>query len=149
MSMLCAVLAAGLIPNAFAEREIHVWTDANGVRYFAEVPPADTETETIETDPAPPFQEQAGADATIAAPEARQSAAETERRAIAEAAQKQQDAKSENLVLCDRHRKRLEQMLPARRVYYRDEDGNEVRMDDTQRVALIEESREFVSENCH
>ena len=31
----------------------------------------------------------------------------------------------------------------------RDENGNEVRMDDTQRVALIEESREFVSKNCH
>ncbi|MEE4293495.1 MAG: DUF4124 domain-containing protein [Xanthomonadales bacterium] len=147
--MLCIVLAAGLIPDAFAEREIHVWTDENGVRYFAEVPPANTETETVQTDPAPPYGEQPAADAASAAPEARQSAAAAERRAIEEAAQKQQDAKSETLARCERHRKRLEQMLPARRVYYRDEDGNEVRMDDTQRVTLIEESREYLSKNCN
>ena len=111
--------------------------------------PFEPETETVETDPAPPFQEQAGPDATTAAPDTRQSAAEIERRAISAAAQKQQDAKSETHARCERHRQRLEQMLPARRGYYRDENSNEVRMDDTQRVALIEESREFVSKNCH
>jgi hypothetical protein len=46
------------------------------------------------------------------------------------------------------HRQRLEQLEPARRVFYTDETGESVRMDDDQRLALIEESRAFLDENC-
>jgi hypothetical protein len=40
-------------------------------------------------------------------------------------------------------------MEPARRVYYKDENGQEVRMDDNQRMSLIEESRNYIAENCN
>ena len=75
-------------------------------------------------------------------------AAQQRRQEIAERRQAMLERQAETQVMCERHRKRLEQMEPARRVYYRDETGQEVRMDDVQRVSLIEESREYVTENC-
>jgi hypothetical protein len=39
-------------------------------------------------------------------------------------------------------------MEPARRVFYTNEQGESVRMDDDERMALIEESRAFLAENC-
>jgi len=149
ISILCIALAAGWIPNALAEREIHVWTDENGVRYYAEIPPANTETETVKTDPAPPQHTADAASVAAATSKDNPSAAERERSAIAEARRKQQELQVDIAAQCARHQKRLDQMLPARRVYYRDENGNEVRMDDVQRVTLIEESRQFVSKNCN
>ena len=50
--------------------------------------------------------------------------------------------------LCEFHRKHLADMEPARRVYYTNQEGQRVRMDDDERVMLIEESNQYVSENC-
>jgi hypothetical protein len=50
--------------------------------------------------------------------------------------------------MCTRHRQRLEQMEPARRVLYTDDSGESVRMDDDMRMGLINESKEFISKNC-
>jgi hypothetical protein len=39
-------------------------------------------------------------------------------------------------------------MEPARRVFYTDDQGESVRMDDDQRMALIDESKAFLAKNC-
>jgi hypothetical protein len=56
------------------------------------------------------------------------------------------DAEAERL--CAFHRQRLEQMEPARRVFYTNEAGESVRMDDDVRVGLIDESKAFLAANC-
>ena len=75
--------------------------------------------------------------------------AQRTRREIAETRSRKAEEAQNTEYLCSRHRTRLEQMEPARRVYYRDENGKEVRMDDARRVALVEESRTFIAENCN
>ena len=50
--------------------------------------------------------------------------------------------------LCALHRQRLESMEPARRVFYANEQGESVRMDDDRRLELIDESRDFLADNC-
>ncbi|MFB3079539.1 MAG: hypothetical protein ACE1Y4_16190, partial [Lysobacterales bacterium] len=50
--------------------------------------------------------------------------------------------------LCVDHRERLASIEPRRRVTYTDESGERVRMDDDKRIALVEESKDFLTENC-
>jgi len=50
--------------------------------------------------------------------------------------------------LCAKHQQRLTQMEPARRVFYTNEKGESVRMDDNQRMELIKEDKEFIAKNC-
>jgi hypothetical protein len=42
----------------------------------------------------------------------------------------------------------LEQIEPSRRVFYTDESGETVRLDDERRVGLVEESKAFLAGNC-
>ena len=149
MAMVC--LLAG---NAAAD-EIYRWVDENGVIHFSDLKPGAAESETIQVEGGPggvSYSEpvagstQPDVDADEAQP---MSAAQQRREAIADARKAQREKQAETDRLCERHRARLEQMEPARRVYYRDEQGNEIRMDDTQRVTLVEESRNYITENCH
>jgi len=39
-------------------------------------------------------------------------------------------------------------MEPSRRVFYTDESGQTVRMDDEERVSLVKEDKEFIAKNC-
>ena len=61
---------------------------------------------------------------------------------------RQQEERAAVSELCAYHRQQLADMEPARRVYYTNEQGQRVRMDDDERVALIEESNSYVAENC-
>jgi hypothetical protein len=62
--------------------------------------------------------------------------------------EERREAQAEADRMCALHRQRLEQMEPARRVFYTDEAGESVRMDDDRRMGLIEESKEFIAKNC-
>ena len=50
--------------------------------------------------------------------------------------------------LCAFYEDRLARVEPARRVVMTDENGEMVRLDDDQRMALVEESRDFIQKNC-
>ena len=58
------------------------------------------------------------------------------------------EAQAEMEIMCQKHSKRLTQMEPARRVFYTNEQGESVRMDDDLRTKLIEEDKSYISENC-
>lgn len=151
--LLIGALLAATSPLALAQ-EVYTWTDENGVVHFSDTRPAETPAETIQMDATPggaSYSEPAGE--TTAPPaategEAPLSAAQQRRQKIAEDRQARREEQAATAAMCDRHRKRLEQMEPARRVYYTDENGEQVRMDDIQRVALVEESRNYLAENC-
>ncbi|NNJ80262.1 MAG: hypothetical protein HKP19_13520 [Xanthomonadales bacterium] len=89
---------------------------------------------------------QATEEADVEEPEL--TAAQQRRNEIAQARDAVRLERLEKQQWCDKHRKRLIEMEPARRVYTYDEDGEQVRMDDDTRVALIEESRNYLAENC-
>ena len=147
---ILAVLVFGTAGQSVPATEIHTWKDKDGVVHFSDTMPANTTTQTIEIDEA----QQASASAapspkTASTDDATQSAAQQRRQEIADARAAQREEREKTDALCERHRQRLEQMEPARRVYYRDENGQEIRMDDVQRVTLVEESRNFIAENCN
>ena len=45
-------------------------------------------------------------------------------------------------------REQLAEIEPHSRVIVKDEDGNVRRMEDQERVDLVEESKAFIAENC-
>lgn len=140
--------------------EVYTWTDDNGTVHYSDTPRASGEMESLEVgeiyrpgsaDAYPPPADAAatppGTDAGEDPP-APLSAAEQRRQSIALERAERQQAQAETERLCNLHRQRLEQMEPARRVFYTDADGESVRMDDDKRMALIEESKAFLAENC-
>lgn len=143
----CAVLVT-LAAGSAGAREIHRWVDENGVVHFSDVQPADRETRRLDlADPAPEIGPPRSAE-PAATEEPALSAAEQRRQDIRERREARAEAQRETAFWCDKHRKRLEQMEPARRVFYTDENGEQVRMDDDQRMGLIEESKNYLAENC-
>lgn len=152
--LLGAILAL-TFSNPVLATEVHTWTDENGVVHFSDVKPAATRSQTIEMkdssshaaySPAspptpPPVTEENNVQTLTAAQQRRQD--------MADAREAHREEQAEIEKMCVRHAQRLEQMEPARRVYYQDENGQEIRMDDVQRVALIEESRNYIAENCN
>ena len=147
---LIAVCTALACSGAATATEVHRWVDENGVVHFSDVRPNGAPASTLElADPSPaPPAPAVDSTAVTDAGDQTLSAAEQKRREIRERREAQAAEREETATWCDKHRARLEQMEPARRVFYTDENGEQVRMDDDMRMGLIEESKTFLSENC-
>ncbi len=155
---LLAAVCAGTLSAA----EVYTWTDENGVVHFSDSPRESGDMQTLEVDEiyrpgsaeahTAPAQEQATADSEepdeVAEAAAAQSVAEQRREEIAQQREDRAQQQAEIDRLCAMHRQRLEQMEPARRVFYTNAEGESVRMDDDQRMALIDESKAYLSQNC-
>lgn len=147
--------------------EVYKWVDQDGVVHFSDVKPRQDSADTLELQEAykpgttgaysapteaaeTEISEDADglADQPEQAPEPQLTRAQQIRQDMERDRQRRKEEKAANDFLCDLHRKRLEEMEPARRVYYTNEAGESVRMDDGERVALIQESNLFVDRNC-
>jgi len=158
----CALLflLAAICSSMLYAAEVYTWTDENGVVHFSDSPRQSGEMQKLEVDEiyrpgsAEAYAAQAQADAGGDEPDetaeaaATRSAAEQRREQIAEERQQRAQQQAETDRLCAMHRQRLEQMEPARRVFYTNAEGESVRMDDDQRMALIDESKSYLSQNC-
>jgi len=158
--ILATGFAWALISSA-AATEVYTWTDQDGIVHYSDTPPNEAGSQKIEVEGAyrPGT---SGADPTSAEPtavaatpsqtpdgESPQSAAQQRREQIAENREERREAQAENDQLCAKHRQRLTQMEPGRRrVFYTNEKGESVRMDDDQRMGLIKEDKEFIAKNC-
>ncbi len=157
-------LVTGLVSANALAGEIYKWTDENGLVHFGDRPPQGQQAQSIstpeaappdddETESAPEAQEAAPADASIdtAAGEEEPvplTAAQARREKMAIERKERSEAQAEMELMCQKHRKRLTQMEPARRVFYTNEQGESVRMDDDLRMELIKEDRSYINENC-
>jgi Domain of unknown function (DUF4124) len=159
----CALVLGG---SPLGAAEVYTWTDENGVQHFSDRPRADGQSETIEAEEA----YRPGTADAYAAPAETAGAAETAEPATSaeagpaaeeplsaaaarreEQARKREERRAEQAELdrlCAQHRQRLEQVEPSRRVFYTDASGETVRLDDEQRVGLVEESKAFLAKNC-
>jgi len=156
--MLCVL--ALTVCQALAAAEVYTWTDENGVVHFSDAPPESGESARLQVEEiyrpgsveALPTPSDAPAEAAVHSgePEAEPplSAAQQRREQILRDRAERQEEAAEAERLCGLHRQRLEQMEPARRVFYTDESGESVRMDDDRRMALIDESKQFLADNC-
>jgi len=157
--LLCTLAAVSC--QAAVATEVYTWTDADGIVHFSDAPPESGESETLQVDEiyrpgsadAFPEPQDAPADAAananeVETPEPELSAAQQRREQILRERTERQQAAAEAERLCALHRQRLEQMEPARRVFYTNEQGESVRMDDDQRMGLIDESKQYLADNC-
>lgn len=153
--MLLGILAAAWLGPAWGT-EVYTWTDEDGTLHFSDSPRQSGAMDVIDVDeiPAPGTEGayddpgQAVAPAVDETGETVHSAAQQRREKIAREGAERQEAQEETDRLCALHRQRLEQMEPARRVFYVNEAGESVRMDDDQRMGLIDESKAFLAANC-
>lgn len=165
LTCVTSLLVSFTSGNAIAT-EVYRWTDANGVVHYGDKPPDGQTTQTInvtepprssatEAYPGPGgTQPDAASDAVINDPangqetDPPQSLADARREKMAEDRKKRRETQAETERLCAKHGTRLEQVEPHRRVFYKNERGESVRMDDDKRIALVEESKDFIAKNC-
>jgi hypothetical protein len=151
LCILALVLACAGATNALAA-EVFTWTDQDGIVHFSDMPSDAGESQKINVqevykpgtvEPPVPLSE-----SQPEAGETPQSAAQQRRERIARERDERREVQAETEQLCSRRRQRLTQMEPARRVFYTDESGESVRMDDNKRMELIKEDKDYIAKNC-
>ena len=161
LTCMMALLANAMSGSAVAG-ELYSWTDENGVVHYGDVPPNGQTAQIIKdretrapgaagTAPGPDGNQPDAAieddeDGTAASPP--QSFADQRREMIAKSRKEQREAQAEVERMCAKHSERLAGVEPRRRIFYTDENGESIRMDDDERTALVEESRDFIAKNC-
>jgi hypothetical protein len=162
-SLYILALTTTLISANALATEVFSWTDKNGVTHFSDTAPEGQEVNTI----ALPDNPVDASSATVDTPDPADdpaiasedkpvsdlaveplTAAQQKRKEIAESREERRKAEAKSAGLCQEHRQRLTQMEPSRRVIYTNEAGETVRMDDEQRVNMIEEDKTYIAENC-
>lgn len=149
-----AALTCCLMASTAVWAEVYRWTDENGVTHFSQTPPPSGQEAEIadvpDSEPAEGEAEVAGIDfdGTARTVNEEMSAADLRRQEIAESSDQRQSDREALAALCRDTRNRLEQIEPNRRVFFTDEDGETVRMDDEERVDEVEQLRSFLDANC-
>ena len=132
--------------------EVYTWTDKDGVVHYSDMPSESAEVLEIDVQevykPGAVELAKPGSESPAGSEDSPLSAAQQRRERMAKNREERREAKAETEQMCARHRQRLEQMEPARRVFYTDESGESVRMDDDQRMELIKEDKDYIAKNC-
>jgi len=157
---ILAILAGFCWLNTGWAAEVYTWKDADGVTHFSDMPPESGDAQQIEVEEAyypgssgAYTEEESGASEPSGEDdnpmtENPQKLTDQRRERLARDRQERKDAKAETEALCEQNRQLLERLEPARRVFFTDETGEEVRLDDEQRVGLVEEAKDFIAKNC-
>ena len=147
------VLSLTLTTVCLAQQQVYTWTDKNGVVHYDDQPPPDGKAALIDAPEAyrpgsvgayPETATADGADAQATEP----SIAEQRRADLAKRRQQQAADQADMAVLCGQAEAQVAQLEPHRRVFYQDENGETVRMDDVERVSKVKELKDFIAANC-
>lgn len=153
MSMVL-VLGAGMftMTGALAKDEVYRWVDENGVVHFGDQPDAAANAEVIEIKESPATSGQAPAAATTGAGSNADGAEPSyAQRLREERAAKRKEAAEQRKTVdgnCKRSREVVAQLEPSPRVNVTHEDGSVTRMDDDERLRVLNEAKAFIAENC-
>lgn len=153
MKSLCLILMTLLAFTANADSEIYKWVDEQGnVHYSDYPPPATREAEVVEATPGPSEDEieraQQELDTLLAKQE--ESSALREQESLERQRQKAKamEVAVEKKRVCILAQQNLHALLMRRPVYYIDEKGERVYLDDQTHKAEIERMGELIEENC-
>ncbi len=154
------------VSGSVVAREIFSWTDENGIMHYSDFPPGGQQAQIIDVgkthapstiraypDPGDTRPDTVSEAVTMDDADGQESGpslsiADAKREQMAINRKKRREAQAEVDRMCVQHRQRLARVEPHRRVFYTDESGETVRMDDDKRIALVEESRDFLANNC-
>lgn len=142
-----------LASSALADSEIYKWVDEEGNVHYSDCPPPPScDAETIEAEPEPDPSEvrkaQERLDQMLA--EQEESRAEREQEKLKKEHQRvmaMQIAVARKRA-CIRARQNLHVLLIERPVFYVDENGKYVYLDDETRLSEISRMRKLIAENC-
>lgn len=161
-TILISILVLGSICwlNTGISAEVYTWTDQAGVVHFSDLPPLTENARVMEVeDVYRPGSSGAypAAEGTTAAPSVEDDNPMTEnpatlaqqRRAqLAKDREARKEKMAETAEMCKKYEQLLARLEPARRVFYTNEQGEQVRMDDNERVERITESKDYIAKNC-
>jgi hypothetical protein len=166
--VVAGLLVFPLAANA-QSANIYSWTDENGVKHFSDKAPVETEAAVEEIPVAQPVaaaaEPEALADDSSTTPDNQAldgtatdpaapgtpeelSYADQQRLAMEERRKAQRENQAERQRICLKAQDELARVEPNRRVYYTDESGETARMDDVERVELVEENKRLIAEYC-
>lgn len=160
--VVLGLLMLPLVASA-QQNSIYSWTDENGVKHFSDRAPVETEAAVEEIPVAEPADSAADenaatlnnevvaqdpAEPAAAGATAELSYADQQRLAMEEKRQAQREKDAERQRVCLQAQDQLAQIEPSRRVFYTDESGNTTRLDDEQRVQMVEENKKLVADYC-
>ncbi|MEM1411132.1 MAG: DUF4124 domain-containing protein [Pseudomonadota bacterium] len=128
---------------------IYKWVDERGTVHYGERPPEGVQAELVTVKAMPPQSADdpyAGARRSANADEP--SAAEQNREERAERIEAERQEAERLTAACAAQRSRLEQLVPRTNILVQNPDGTSYRLDDNERLSMIEESQTFVDDNC-
>ena len=150
-SIAWVVLFSLVISASLHAGEIFTWVDENGVTHFGDRPPQKSEASVVPLEDEPQTSgvgtgELASFDLEVNADG--KTLAQQRREAISRSRETAGQDEEQLTAACDHHRTELARFEPARRITYTDENGEVVRLDDDQRMLLIDTTRNFLEKYC-
>ncbi len=144
---LIALILAGLlaVPLAWAGT-LYKWKDKDGTVHFGETPPPGVEAVPLNVNLEPDPVQDPYPDPPV--DEAQPGSAEQQRNARAEARAQARQERERIEEQCQTQRGILEQLEPRPNVLIQNPDGTTTRMDDQERLRLIDEAKAFIRDNC-
>lgn len=128
-------------------QQMYKWTDKDGVIHFSETPPTDQQAEASSIPSGPPPM---GQDlSTNSGVDGMPSAAQQRREEISQSRDKNESEAMIKQAQCSAKQAEVARLEPNRRVFYTDENGETVRMDDQKRVDQVAAAKEFIRKNCN
>ena len=147
--LITASFAAGVfVLDAQAQNgKMYSYVDENGTVVFTDKKPVDRDVSSQAIPPGPP---PTGGNPYAQPPEDPQqpTAAQQQREAIAQKSEQSRVARAEAQAQCAAWQAEVDRLEPHRRVFYTDENGETVRMDDVERTNRVAELKAQIAANC-
>ena len=126
--------------------QMYSYTDENGTVVFTDKKPEDRNVapQSIPSGPQP----QGGNPYAEALTESQPSAAQERREEIVQGRQQARDDQAQREAQCAEWQAEVDRLEPHRRVFYTDENGETVRMDDVERVNRVAELKRQIAADC-
>lgn len=153
MRIICGTAVAlllGLLSTvALADTEtIYKWTDLNGVVHYGERPPEGVDAVRVTVSSIAPEDASDPYASARRGPDDEPSISEQKREERAKRAEEQAQEDARLTAACAAHRDRLSQLVPRTNILLQNPDGTSRRLDDNERLAMIDESQKFVDASC-
>lgn len=156
--LLLSAALGSIFPFSAAASEVYTWTDADGIVHYSDIPrnpqnPQDSMVINIDgvprTGTSGAYPQDTGSATTGAAPvDDQPSLADQRRETLAKDRAEYLAKKAELETECARNRQLLTETEPYRRVMWTNEEGETVRLDDDQRMEIVNKSKDFIAKNC-
>lgn len=146
--LISAAFALGLNAlDAHAQNgKMYSYVDENGTVVFTDKKPVDRDVEAEAVPAGPP--PTGGNPYAQPSEDPSASAAQQQRDAIAQNSEQTRMARAEAQAQCAAWQEEVDRLEPHRRVFYTDENGETVRMDDVERTNRVAELKAQISASC-